>query len=904
MGVGNMRVFISIGFWALSGGLIPIAAPAADPHQLLSEAERLFWLDNWPKARPLYDEAERLFTHAGDHRNALFAKVSKLRADADQTSYPGISQYLAQELDDPLVQGDPRLRLRCLIIKATIDLSIDPSLSAQVWREAQALAEQLGEKGWANRAAGELGIVAFLEGNTAQAQAMVGKALVSAMAMGDLAGQIRQLSLIGVGLSEIGLPERALPYLDQALKLASKDKDVRFPLMAYMGKARALDALGRFAESDAAFEKALQYVNEAEMAVYRADVLLAMGDRAVRAKDRSRAIKYLEEALAAASKAQMPRPRAAALLELSRLYEESGDLNTAEARVTEGLEASRKLVDMYVLPRHIATAARIKTKLGKVAEADTLYEEAADLVEGMLVNVPSLGLRSTLIGEMSEVYVGHFRLTVQQLKDIPKAFRIVERARGRVAADMLRTRPTDLGSAPTGPRPEQRRIVDIQIRLQQAGSARERRLLLQQLVEAEERLAPIFLERDRLRKFVRSDPVDLSVLRRQLAKDEAIIEFVLSEPASFALAVTKEGARAHVLRGAKAINDLATQFLEQIKAKKEPDRGLNDALYSMLVLPVPEIQGKARLVIVPDGNLHVLPFDSLRDRQGRYLGDRRIITHTPSATVLYLLRTAAPERQATVAMLAVGGPGADEAGESAARTRGGQDLENSVTRGLFDLSGASMKRLPWVADEVRSVADISGLDSVVMIGEDATEAAFKAQPLERFRTLHLALHGIADTKFPDRSALLLGKDPKAGEDGLLQTREISRLRLNAELVTLSACDTGVGRLQGQEGMANLVRGFLFAGSRSVVTALWDVDDTFTASLMKRFYASLARGEDVGRALQHARREVRERFGGDAVPYYWAPFTVVGDGSRRITLGAPSRKPNPQTRRLSGTPSNH
>ena len=269
MGVGNIRVFVSVGFWTVFGVLASIARPAEDPQQLLSEAERLFWLDNWLKARPLYDEAERLFSQAGDRRNALFANLSKLRADADQTSYPGISQHLSKALDDPLVQRDPKLRLRCLIIKATIDLSIDPTLSAQVWREAQALAEQLGEKGWANRAAGELGIVAFLEGNNAQAQALVSKALASAFAMGDLAGQIRLLSLIGVGMSEIGLAERALPYLDQALKLASKDKDVRFPLMAYMGKARALDALGRFSESDAAIEKALQYVNESEMAVCR-----------------------------------------------------------------------------------------------------------------------------------------------------------------------------------------------------------------------------------------------------------------------------------------------------------------------------------------------------------------------------------------------------------------------------------------------------------------------------------------------------------------------------------------------------------------------------------------------------------------------------------------------------------
>jgi CHAT domain-containing protein len=340
--------------------------------------------------------------------------------------------------------------------------------------------------------------------------------------------------------------------------------------------------------------------------------------------------------------------------------------------------------------------------------------------------------------------------------------------------------------------------------------------------------------------------------------------------------------RTYPLRSGKIIDDQATKFLEEIKAKKEPDQSVNDTLYSMLVLHIPEIRRKDRLVIVPDGDLHVLPFDSLRDKQGRYLGDHRIITYAPSATVLYLLRTTPPESQATLAMLAVGGPGSD-----------GTEKSGAQTRGLFDLSGANIKPLPLVADEVESVAKVAGQGSVVLLGE-ATEAAFKAQPLDRFRTLHLALHGIADTKIPDRSALVLRNDRKAGQDGLLQTREINTLRLNAELVTLSACDTGVGRLQGQEGMANLVRAFLFAGSRSVVAALWDVDDTFTASLMKRFYANLAKGEDVGRALQLAKRETRERFGPDAVPYYWAPFTVVGEGSRRISLGAALRSAGSRT----------
>jgi CHAT domain-containing protein len=99
----------------------------------------------------------------------------------------------------------------------------------------------------------------------------------------------------------------------------------------------------------------------------------------------------------------------------------------------------------------------------------------------------------------------------------------------------------------------------------------------------------------------------------------------------------------------------------------------------------------------------------------------------------------------------------------------------------------------------------------------------------------LAVYGFADTQNPDRSALVLTVDPKSGEDGLLQVHEITRLRLNAELTVLSACDSGVGKLQGQEGISNLPNAFLVAGSKSVVASLWSTDHTFASALMERFY---------------------------------------------------------------------
>ena len=152
-----------------------------------------------------------------------------------------------------------------------------------------------------------------------------------------------------------------------------------------------------------------------------------------------------------------------------------------------------------------------------------------------------------------------------------------------------------------------------------------------------------------------------------------------------------------------------------------------------------------------------------------------------------------------------------------------------------------------------------------------------------FRVLHLAVHGFADPQFPERSALVLGADPKAGEDGLLQVREIKKLRLNAELTTLSACDTGVGKLQGEEGVSDLAEAFLAAGAKTVVASLWSADDTFASALMERFYQRLALGEETSSALRGAKLDLLAKYGEQVSPFYWAAFVAIGDASTPIRI---------------------
>lgn len=163
---------------------------------------QLACLSNWPKAEPLYIRAEDLFRAKGDTRNEIYARVGKIRAQSETMSWAEVSYILGQQLDLPIVKADPKLRLWCLAAKGYTDLEINPASAKRAWTEAQTIAHRLGEAQWEARAEGELGIIGFLEGDSRRAAVMVGDAVLSAKASGDIGGQVRMLEMLGNGFNE------------------------------------------------------------------------------------------------------------------------------------------------------------------------------------------------------------------------------------------------------------------------------------------------------------------------------------------------------------------------------------------------------------------------------------------------------------------------------------------------------------------------------------------------------------------------------------------------------------------------------------------------------------------------------------------------------------------------------
>ena len=859
-------------------------AQVQDPERLLAEGDRLAFLFNWPKAEPLYAQAETLFNQSGDKKNALYARLGWIWSRADTGAAVKFAGELESDIQSPTVQGDPKLMLRCLVAKAAIEQEKNEASARDIWEQILGLANDLRDERWKSRAKAELGIIAFMDGDVEQATGMLKTALISLYLQGDLGAAIYYGSIVGNGLVEVGQPEVGLQYCDTGLKTAATTKDMGFPFIAYEGKARALIALHREVEAKQLLNLAVEQARANRARAAEVQLLIVMGKQAA-TTDPKQAIEYLKAAVNLSKEVGFRHALAWSTVELARVYRDRGDLDSAEQYATEAMEAMKEVQDQYHLPLHIALLAELETRKGKYAEADRLYDQAGDVVEALLVNVRSRQVETSLISTVSEIYVGHFTLAATKLGDLAKAYQILETARGRAIADTLRSGHVNLAPTDSLMRAAAREVSQVQLALLQEPSAQKRGELLDRLFAAEQILAPVGKPQTPLQLATRrAEPVKLATLETSLRPDEMVLEYLLDEPRSFCLHITRATAAVSTLpAGRKQIEEAVDNFLSQVKSKK-PSAKTGQELYSLLLSPIPGVESQKRLIIVPDGKLHLLPFDSLTDQRGRYVLTSHTVSFAPSASVLYLVTSSPVTRQPPLSFLGVGDVQYKHEQSGSPKNEGvAQTPSTGAVSNPFELSGARLRDVPNTRDEVIAAGQVFGAGAKLLLGPDATEGAFKSQPLADFKIIHIAAHGIASPKFPDRAALVLGNDPKAGEDGLLQVREIRDLDLNADLVTLSACDTGTGQLQGEEGIANLVRAFLFAGAKSALASLWTASDISTRTLMGHFYRYIVEGEDEATALRKAKADLIEEFGDQALPFYWAGFILVGNASNRIAL---------------------
>jgi CHAT domain-containing protein len=570
---------------------------------------------------------------------------------------------------------------------------------------------------------------------------------------------------------------------------------------------RAELALGRAAEAQAAFERAREYARLAPAPEVEG---VALG--------------------ASASVALQRNDFAAALA----LYQDSLRLAASTGNVT----------DLILLH---SGAARSLAGLGRQDEALAAARRAIALIEDVRAELGEPELRSTYLEDKQAIYHTAVHMALRS-KHPDEAFELAERSRARAFLDLLGNRTT-LSKGRT------RALVDEEVALRAriaearaaAAEAEDDNDVRRARAAAEtaDRAYRAFLDRVRKESLEQTSlmsvqPVTLAETQALLPESTALLEYFVSGREILVWVVERNATRvvrlpversallAEVQGFRTAIADRAA--LADVERRA---RGLYDTLVAKAL---PAVRGD-RLLIVPHDVLHYLPFAALRDPDGRWLVERYTLTTLPSASVLkYLGDKGAAAGAAT---LAIGNPDL------------GPGLE-----------------LRFAEREARVVAAERGPAATVLVRGEATEARAKAL-LGAAGIVHFATHGELSEDDPLSSALLLA--PGGGEDGRLEVREVLGLDMHARLVVLSACETGLGKLSRGDELVGLQRAFLYAGTPTVVTTLWKVDDRASFELVRVFYARLA-AADSAPALRQAQMETMKQY---AHPFAWAAFVLTG-----------------------------
>jgi CHAT domain-containing protein len=855
---GIAAVALSAGYFLAITPYHSFAAPES-AQGLLYKADTLSWNNQWPEAKPFYERAAAEFAQQNQPSKALYATVSAIPAD-ETVSASTYVLLLTNDLRRPEAQ-EPETRLRILTILGIIETNYNAALALPTWKKVQQLAFKQGHVMLASRAQGEQGIAAYILGDKATGARLTIRAWTLAKAEQDSAATIRYASLYGAGLVEMERYKQALTPLNEALRLAQQTPTVAYPTIAVDAKIEALGGLHQYKEAlelaNAALQRLQGTLNDGEKtAVYLDRALIERGQGNI-----SAAAADCETALAISKRITFYRGVVNSAGVLALIYEQANRLPEALTAINAGIEANTHIpYELYLVPRNLATKANIESRMGMRSEADGDYRRAIALVNRMIRHAPNPGAQRQLLTDMSNVYSGYFASLCSQRR-YDEALQILDNVRGRLEAESLQHHEYQQPHEQT---PEEKEVTRLNVSLINTDDPATRIKISSAIYTAELSLAP-----DNLAAKTITHPVHLVDLQHRLGPGTLLIEYVLAEPGSYAFAITHESVKAYRLPAKSVLDADATQYREEIRSRRE-DKSLGQKLFSELLLPIPEYSRKTALVIVPDGALHLLPFSALVDSSSYVLASHTVDVN-PSSTVYSLLSRRVENEQA-VTMPYIG---------VAAWTQP-TDTRNPFVRAVTGPQRSKLVALPDSKLEVESIAQDLPKPSTILEGASATEGHFKSLPLDSTDVIHLALHGYADLDYPERSALIFAPDPSGSEDGLLQLREIRDLHLKAKLVTLSACDTGVGPV-GEAGVDNLVNAFIEAGADSVVSTLWELDDSTTEHLMIDFYGLLAGHKQKVDALRAAQLNLMHD---GLLPYFWASFQIVGDPNGTLRKATP------------------
>lgn len=740
----------------------------------------------------------------------------------------------------------------------------------------------------------------------------------------DLAREINDPTMQYVTLLNIGEayvrsddPDNAELPLQESLRLARELKpNLRASNPSKKATEMALLNLGSMEMARQRYGAALKYYEQVheskpESSLWVVSALQGMAASYEQLGEPQKAIGFLEQAIPIAEKAASGAEYRNLLSALGVNQEKLGNLDAAFANENKALAL------MHESGGDPDSEWQVESRIAHIERARGNDHAALEHYQGSIGGIELLrsvalnteGGRAGVVERSRSTYAELADLLVDLHRE-NEALEIVERARARGFLDMLSEARVGVADELT---PDQRkqedailsRISSTQKKIwSQNVSSDERKQNEADLAAAESDLEKLHLQIRKSNPHYASlqypEPIHIEEIQSKLLDDHtALIEYLLGDKRSLAWVVTKNNATATILPGRKDIEEHVAAYRKHVGEHvsaltlEQSLRTINilgSELYGSLFKPIEkQVRSSKTLIVIPDGTLDYLPFEALITASDRgrsiYLAERFAIVYGPSASALVSLEGTSGQAAPRKALLAFGDPLiASDAGlptivskqpsDSISKVRSTSPAKEYAERGF------SLTRLPYTRDEVMGIGKLFPPDQrQLYLGADAREETVKSEKLDEFRYIHFATHGFLDELHPGRSGILLSRSPESEEDGMLQTGEIMRLKMNADIVTLSACSTGLGKIVNGEGVLGLTRAFFYAGAKNVAVSLWNVNDSATATLMESFYRNLHRGLPKREALRQAKLSLlRSSQPSWQHPYFWAAFVLEGQGN--------------------------
>ena len=691
----------------------------------------------------------------------------------------------------------------------------------------------------------------WFQGNYQQAFRFQRQALEIARKLEDKLQQAFILNTLGLIHWTLNDPKRALENLGQSLKLAEASHSLLDIATAYNNIGLVHRKEKRYLESIEFFKKALKRDEQLKSKWGQGYTHRNMGMSFLRMGQLETAEVHLKKAVELSREIGNRTNLVKAMLELGNLALEHKQWEPAVSLFRETVELSERINVKEVSWRALRGEGFALIQLGKNEPAVEAYKKAVAVVDALRAAIKVEEFQNGFLTDKQDVYK-ELVLLLLNMGKVEESFQFTERAKSRSFIDLLGNQKISLKNdvsqslyeALNRQKQAIRKIEESLAASRIASREEEARKLAEGLVNARNQYQDLLIsakeQSPEISSFITVEAISLTALQSLLEDSVALVEYLVTENELVAWVVTKE--KIDVVRvplAEKELNILIADYRERMQ-KLAPIEEQAERLYSLLIKPVESfIAGNRFLGIVPHGHLHYISFSSLRDGQN-YLVEKHPLFYSPSASVMQFTFKEKAKRDRDIRVLALGNP----------------DLGDFN----YDLPLAEMEAnaIKW---------DFPKVD--IFTRENATESWLK-EHISEYQIIHIASHGEFDPVNPLFSSLKLTRSKTA--DGNFEVNEVFGLEINADIVTLSACQTGLGDIVGGDELVGLNRAFIYAGTKSILSSLWRVSDISTAVLIKHFYRNYGH-ENKAESLRKAQLLVKRLY---PHPSYWAGFNLAGD----------------------------